>query len=47
MPVPFGVGVGDVIAAGKLIGKIILELQDVEQPPVRVSPKNNLVTDTF
>jgi len=29
MPVPFGVGVGDLIAVGKLIGKIIIELKEV------------------
>ena len=29
MPVPFGVGVGDFIAVGKLIGSIITELQAV------------------
>lgn len=29
MVVPFGVGVGDFIAVGKLIGKIITELHEV------------------
>jgi hypothetical protein len=29
MPIPFGVGVGDFIAVGKLIKQIVVELQDV------------------
>jgi hypothetical protein len=29
MPIPFGVGVGDFIAVGKLIGQITIELQEV------------------
>jgi hypothetical protein len=34
MPIPFGVGIGDFLAVGKLIGQIAIELQEVSDHPI-------------